>query len=119
MNVQRGDIVIVDYPYSDQIRSKTRPALVVQSDIWNQRFDTTIIASITSSHHRRVGAATQYLIDVATADGQQTDLRLNSIVQCENLLTYNQSRIRNVIGSLSDSAMQQIDTCLKAALDIP
>ena len=119
MNVQRGDIVIVDYPYSDQIRSKIRPALVVQSDIWNQRLEATIIASITSSHHRRVGAPTQYFIDTATADGQQTGLRLNSIVQCENLLTYNRSRIRSVIGSLSDSAMEQIDTCLKAALGIP
>ena len=118
MNVRRGDIVIVDYPYSDQIRSKIRPALVVQSDIWNQRLDTTIIASITGSRRRRVGAPTQYFIDTATEDGQQTGLRLNSIVQCENLLTYNKNRILNVIGRLSDGAMQQIDACLKAALDI-
>ena len=119
MNVRRGDIVIVDYPYSDQIRSKIRPALVVQSDIWNQRLETTIIVSITSSPHRRIGAPTQYFIDTATPDGQQTGLRLNSIVQCENLLTYNRVRIRSVIGRLSDAAMQEIDACLKAALGIP
>ena len=119
MNVRRGDIIIVDYPYSDQIRSKIRPALVVQSDIWNQRLDATIIASITSSHHRRVGAPTQYFIDTSTTNGQQTGLRFNSIVQCDNLLTYNRNRIRDIIGSLSDSAMQQIDACLKAALGIP
>ena len=119
MNLQRGNIVIVDYPYSDQIRSKIRPALVVQSDIWNQRLDNTIIASITSSQHRRVGAPTQYFIDTTTTDGEPTGLRFNSIVQCENLLTYNKSRILSVIGSLSDSAMQQIDACLKASLGIP
>ena len=118
MNVQRGDIVIVDYPYSDQIRSKIRPALVVQSDIWNQRLDNTIIASITSSRHRRVGAPTQYFIDTTTADSEQTGLRLNSIVQCENLLTYNRNRILSVIGSLSDVAMQEIGACLKAALGL-
>ena len=119
MNVQRGDIVIVDYPYSDQIRSKIRPALVVQSDIWNQRLDDTIIASITSSRHRRVGAPTQYFIDTTTTDSEQTGLRFNSIVQCENLLTYNRNRILSVIGSLSDAAMQQVDACLKASLGIP
>lgn len=119
MNLRRGDIVIVDYPYSDQIRSKIRPALVVQSDIWNQRLHDTIIASITSSRHRRVGAPTQYFIDTTTMDGEQTGLRFNSIVQCENLLTYNRSRILSVIGSFSDSAMQQIDACLKASLGIP
>lgn len=119
MNVRRGDIVIVDYPYSDQIGSKVRPALVVQSDIWNQRLDNTIIASITSSRHRRVGASTQYFIDTRTTDSEQTGLRLNSIVQCENLLTYNRNRILDVIGSLSNSAMQQIDASLKASLGIP
>jgi len=119
MNVQRSNIVLVDFPYSDQTGYKVRPALVVQSDVWNQRLDDTILALITSSRHRRVGAATQYFINISTDEGQQTGLRLNSVVQCENLITYDQSLILRVIGSLSAEAMQQIDACLKAALGIP
>ena len=42
MSVRRGEIVIVDYPYSDQIGRKVRPALVVQADAWNERLDNTI-----------------------------------------------------------------------------
>jgi len=49
MNVKRGDIVLVDFPYSDQTGRKVRPALVVQSDVWNQKLDDTILAIITSS----------------------------------------------------------------------
>jgi len=119
MNVRRGDIVLVDFPYSDQTGSKVRPALVVQSDGWNQTLADTILALITSSHRRRVGAATQLLIDLSTPEGQQTGLRLNSVVQCENLITYEQALILRVLGRLSASAMQQIDACLKAALGIP
>ena len=119
MNVRRGEIVIVDYPYSDQIGRKVRPTLIVQADAWNQRLDATILAGITSSHNRRVGAPTQYFIDITTVDGQQTGLRFNSIVQCENLITYHRELILNVIGSLSNSAMQRVDACLKAALGIP
>ncbi len=118
MNIRRGNVVLVDFPYSDQT-GKVRPALVVQSDVWNQRLDDTILALITSSRHRRVGAATQYSIDISTAVGQQTGLRHNSVVQCENLITYEQSLILCVLGSLSAKAMQQIDACLKAALGIP
>lgn len=118
MKVQRGDIVIVDFPYSNHTRSKIRPALVVQSDVWNQRIEDTILALITSSSRRRVGASTQYFIDVSTVEGLRTQLRFNSIIQCENLITYEQRLILRVIGSLSDIAMQQIDVCLKAALDI-
>ena len=93
MNIRRGNVVLVDFPYSDQTGRKVRPALVVQSDVWNQRLDDTILALITSSRHRRVGATTQYSIDISTTVGQQTGLRLNSVVQCENLITYEQSLI--------------------------
>ena len=30
MKIRRGDVVIVDFPYSDQTGRKVRPALVVQ-----------------------------------------------------------------------------------------
>ena len=59
MKVRRGEVVLVDFPYSDHTGSKVRPALVVQADAWNQRLDDTILALITSSRHRSVGAATQ------------------------------------------------------------
>ena len=80
MKVQRGDIVLVDFPYSDQTGGKILPALVVQSDMWNQRIDDTILAVITSSSQRRIGASTQHFIDVSTVEGQQTELHFNSIV---------------------------------------
>ncbi len=117
MKVQRGAIVLVDFPYSDQTGRKVRPALVVQADVWNQRLDDTILALITSQR-RRVGASTQFEIDITTAEGQQAGLRLNSVVQCENLITYDQALILRVLGFLSASMMQQIDGCLKVALGI-
>ncbi len=118
MKIHRGNVVLVDFPYSDQTGRKVRTALVVQSDVWNQKLDDTILALITGSRHRRVGAKTQYYIDIDTKVGQQTGLRLNSVVQCENLITYDQSLILRIIGSLSDQIMKQIDDCLKSALGI-
>ena len=119
MKARRGEVVLVDFPYSDQTGSKVRPALVVQADALNQRLDDTILALITSSRHRSIGATTQLVIDITTAEGQQTGLRLNSVIQCENLLTYDQALILRVLGRLSTTAMEQINVCLKAALGIP
>ena len=118
MKVRRGEVVLVDLPYSDHTGSKVRPALIVQADAWNQRLDDTILALITSSRHRRVGAATQLVIDITMVEGQQTRLRLNSVIQCENLLTYDQDLILRVLGHLSATAMEQINACLKATLGI-
>ncbi len=118
MNVRRGEIVIVDFPYSDQTGSKIRPALIVQANPWNQRLDDTILAPITSSNNLRDITPTQYFIDISIPEGQQTGLIFNSVVRCGNLITYNQSLILRIIGRLPPHAMQQIDGCLKATLGI-
>lgn len=117
MTVSRGDVVIVDYPFSDRTGSKVRPALVVQTDVLNRRITDTILASISRSTHR--ASATQLFIDVSTAEGAQTGLRQDSMIQCENLLTYDQRLVITKIGELSAPLMQVVNDCLKAALDLP
>jgi|SRR6185437_16170 len=116
---RRGEIVILDVPYSDRTGSKVRPALIIQADVYNQKLTQTVIAIITSSHRRIVGAKTQLFIDVTTTDGQKTGLRSDSVIQCNHLVTINQATIHNTIGRLSGSLMLQIDQCLKESLGIP
>jgi len=48
MRVQRGDTILVNYPFASGTGGKVRPALVVQCDRNNGRLDNTIIAQITS-----------------------------------------------------------------------
>src|SRR5207253_2956647 len=116
MRVSRGEIVLVDYPFSDRTGSKVRPALVVQADSLNHRIDDTILAAISRSTHR--AGPTQHFIDIATAEGAATGLRQNSMIQCENLLTYDQRLILRAIGRLSQPMMQQINGFLRKALDL-
>ncbi|HWG41768.1 MAG TPA: type II toxin-antitoxin system PemK/MazF family toxin [Gemmataceae bacterium] len=119
MNVQRGDVVMVDWMYSDRTGSKKRPALVIQADVYNTALDDTILALITSSPRRRVGAATQLEIDISTPDGQQAGLSIDSVVQCENLVTIDRQLIYRIRGRLSVTLLRKIDDCLKAALELP
>ncbi|MGL4611129.1 MAG: type II toxin-antitoxin system PemK/MazF family toxin [Trueperaceae bacterium] len=78
-----------------------------------------MLALITSSSQRRLGAGTQFFpIDISTKKGEQTGLKVDSVVQCENLLTYEKSLILRVLGKLSESEMIQIDRCLEATLGI-
>jgi mRNA-degrading endonuclease toxin of MazEF toxin-antitoxin module len=48
MSFNRGDTVLVNYPFAGGTGSKVRPALVVQCDRNNQRLHNTVIAQITS-----------------------------------------------------------------------
>jgi mRNA interferase MazF len=116
--MKRGDVIIVDYPYSDATGREVRPALVVQADEFNQRLSDTVVALITSSRARFVGSPTQLPIDTSTADGRESGLRFPSVVQCENLVTIDKSFAIHTIGHLSVALMHRIDQCLKAALGI-
>ncbi len=116
MSISRGDIVLVDYPFSDRTGSKVRPALVVSADRLNRQTTDTILAAISRSTYR--GSPTQLLIDLATADGGNTGLRQNSMIQCENLLTYDQRLVITKIGELRPPLMRRVNDCLKAVLDL-
>jgi mRNA interferase MazF len=116
--MNRGDVVILDHPYSDGSGSKVRPALVVQNDRDNRRLTNTIVALITGNISR-AGEPTQLLIDVTTAEGSRSGLNRTSAVVCTNLFTISQAKIRKVIGSLPASLMTKVDGCLKAALELP
>jgi len=116
MSVSRGEIVLVDYPFSDGTGSKVRPALVVQTDTLNRRIDDTILAAVSRSTHR--ASPTQLFIDITTPDGKESGLRQNSMIQCENLLTYDQHRIIATIGRLTSPLMQQIGDCLRKSLEL-
>jgi mRNA interferase MazF len=114
--MNRGDVVIVDYPYSDASGSKVRPALIVQADDKNKSLNDTIIALITSRLHRSLD--THVVVDISTPDGLLLGLRLKSAVQCENLFTIDQRFILGVIGSLPGPTLTAVDDCLRKALGL-
>ena len=43
--MKQGDVVEVDWPFSDRTGSKVRPAAVVQGDFLNGLIDDTILVS--------------------------------------------------------------------------
>ena len=118
MNVQRGDVVRVDYPYAAGGGTKVRPVLVIQNDRDNQHLLHTIVAQITSVT-RRALEPTQLLIEIATPAGQQSGLRQDAVVNCVNLLTLDRGKVLQKLGSLPDVLMRQVNNCLKAVLELP
>jgi len=118
MNVKRGDVVLVDYPFASGTGAKVRPVLVIQNDRDNQRLLNTIVVQITSVT-RRALEPTQLLIELATLAGRQSGLRQDSVVNCVNLLTLDKDKILRKLGSLSYSDLDLVNNCLKAALELP
>jgi len=111
----RGDVVLVDWPYSDRSGNKLRPAIVVQADFLNGLIDDTILIQVTSKAHGIPG--TEVRIDPATEPN--SGLLHVSFAFCPNVITYDESLIDQTIGTLTTSTMDQVDQCLKSTLGLP
>lgn len=118
MTLQRGDVCLARFPHAAGVRGKRRPVVVVQDDGYNQRFPHVVAAEVTSNLANQ-GDPAFLFIDVNTPEGLATGLTRNSLVSCLHLALMYQDRADQVIGKLSDSLLQQLDSCLKAALSLP
>jgi mRNA interferase MazF len=112
--MKRGEIVLVDWPFSDRTGSKLRPAVVVQADFLNGLIDDTVLVQITTTAHHIPG--TEVKLD--PAQEVASGLLHVCYASCFNLLTADPGYINQTIGYLSDAAMSEIGDRLKAVLEI-
>jgi mRNA-degrading endonuclease toxin of MazEF toxin-antitoxin module len=114
---RRGDVVIVEIPFTEINGARKRPRIVVQSDAYNASIRKTIIA-ICTGNLKRINDPSYLYIDPRMPDGASSCLSGQSLVSCYNLFTVEQTRIEQVIDHLSDILIRRLNACLKNALDL-
>ena len=114
----RGDVVIVDFPFTDQPARKRRPAVVVQADVYNRLILKTVVAMVTGNL-QRLGDPAHVFVDPGDPDGASSGLRAPSLISCNNLFTLAQEDVVTTLGQLSAPLRQKLDAALKAALELP
>jgi mRNA interferase MazF len=112
--MKRGDVVQIDWPFSDQTGSKIRPAVVVQADYLVGITDDTVLVQITSKIHGIPG--TEVILD--PTQEPMSGLKKKCVATCSKIMTFDENLIQRKVGILSDATMQVIDECLKSALGL-
>lgn len=110
--IQRGDVwlVALDPTVGHEIQ-KTRPAVIVTSNLYN-RFNWVVQIVPLTSHAK--AAYDQVLIK--PPDG---GLSVTSVSLPDQLRAVDRDRLVKRLGRLSASTMQQIDRSLRIVLDLP
>jgi mRNA interferase MazF len=111
----RGEVVEVDWPFSDLTGSKRRPAVIVQADFLNALVDDTILVKVTGKRFGIPGTEVEIDPSAETTSG----LSKLCYASCKDILTRDQALVLRTVGVLSDAAMRQIEACLKAVLGLP
>jgi mRNA interferase MazF len=88
---RQWDIVVVPFPYADQLAEKRRPALVVSSDAFNRQTGLLLVAMITSNTSQWVG-------DVPIGDHTACGLPVPSTIRSAKIATIEAVRVLRVAG---------------------
>jgi mRNA interferase MazF len=91
---------------------KTRPCLVVQSDVLNKYSQVTIVAPITGAENVKRGPTY-----ICIQKGE-VGLPKDSLVVCHQLQTVNEARLGKVYGKVRPETMQKVMEALRIVLDL-
>ena len=109
MEIKRGDIVICaaagDY-------GKPRPAVVVQSDLFNSTHASVVVCLITS--HREDAP----LFRIPVPSGGATGLKVESQVMVDKVIAIPRARITGRAGTMAAGALKEVDRALRLWLEL-
>jgi len=117
MNIERGHVINARFPHASGARGKKRPVVVVQANVLNKRLRHAVVAQLTTNLDDK-DDPTCFLIEAAMPEGHAAGIIQDSVFSGYLLSLMSEDRLQDVIGKLSDGAMQKADECLKAALGI-
>jgi mRNA interferase MazF len=110
----RGDVIDVNLdPSLGREYMKTRPCLVVQSDLLNKYSQTTVVAPITGAENvKRVGPT---FVPIRKGEA---GLPKDSFVVCHQLRTVDESRFGKLYGHAKPETMLKVVAAVKTVLEI-
>ena len=111
---KRGDVILVKFPYSDLVRYKKRPALVVQDETVETGLSQRVVVQITSNLNRT--GDTRVPVKKDSPDGQAMGILSDSVIVADHLATVLPREIDKVIGRCT--CMPEVETALKRVLGI-
>jgi mRNA interferase MazF len=112
MAFQRGDVVLVPFPFTDLSAAKTRPAVIVSGAGYHRSTRDLILLEITSHLPSSPLPATYPL-----RGWQQAGLKKRSVAKVV-LFTLEESQIVHAVGRLTPDDMAGVDNLLRNALDL-
>jgi mRNA interferase MazF len=108
---RRGDVVLVEFVFSDESGRKQRPALVVSSDAYHRARQGVVISAIPSNVTRRLFG------EHVLADWQVAGLLFPSTAT-GILRTIKHSMVRRRLGSLAQPDLDAFSGALRRSLDL-
>jgi mRNA interferase MazF len=112
---KRGQVIVVNVPFSNHTGIKPRPALVISTDAFHRDLPDLVVCPISSQprYHRSPGGG-----DCPLQKWRAVGLRHPSTVRISKILAVDKRIIKRVLGTLSPEDLSQVEKGLRVALDL-
>lgn len=108
----QGDIVLMDFSYSNLQRSKFRPALVISNSRYNSNSLDVIVLRITSKPKK------EWVIKMTNKDVASGSLVVESYVKVDSIFTIEKEMVAKVVGKLKKEKVKEVKMKLAELLDV-
>lgn len=115
MNLNKGDIVLVQFPFTDLSQTKLRPALILYS---NSATNDITLCFISSQNVNNL-TSEEFAIKDSDTEFSDTGLRISSKVKVTRIATLNNSLIVRRLGKLGTQYTNILNTIIKQAFQLP
>ncbi len=111
--LNRGDIVLVPFPFTDLSQEKVRPAVVFSSEN-----DVDVNVAFISSIIPKEPSGVDFVLSESHPDFSMTGLKRSSVFKMNKVLTVERSIILRRLGRVSPSIQKDLDIRVKLAFGI-
>jgi mRNA interferase MazF len=118
VDLRRGSVVLVAFPFTDLTATKIRPALVLSTPDLHRARGDVILAAISSVHRGRAKEPTAVLLAKDSEAFAGSGLRVTSVVDCSKLVTVQGTLVLRRLGGLGIVAMRRVDGALRRAVGV-
>lgn len=116
--IRYGNIVLVEYPYTNLSAAKVRPALILTPDRYLEISEDALCLFISSSFRSEEIRDTDFVLTQSHTDFVRTGLTKSSLFRAHKLMLLHRSLFRKVLGDISPILESEIKRCLRLALNL-
>ncbi|MBW4500830.1 MAG: type II toxin-antitoxin system PemK/MazF family toxin [Scytonema hyalinum WJT4-NPBG1] len=114
MSLQKGDIVLVPFPFTDLSGTKLRPALV----LWVDSTGNDVTLCFISSQNIISLSPEEFILDASDPDFAATGLKVSSRVKVTRIMTIERRLISRRLGKLGDGQIRQLNIVMIQAFEL-
>lgn len=115
--MNKWDIVLLAYSFTDLSATKVRPALVISPNLYNQSGQDAVFILITTNTARR----SQYDIIILRTHPEfsLTGLRYDSAIRTDKIFALSKNLVTITLGRSGQQMQREVEKQLRLFLDLP